>query len=157
MWCTGISSLDVYNQIRYMSGGLILPSHLSNWQSSMQIEDNMSFWQRLVNFCQVWMQMYIWMNKNIPRQNTLVREYLGPDIPSISDITSNMSLYLVNKHPMISILRQELPNVIFYHGFHIAAVPPPLPKVCVLSSLSRYFHTKFNLESSSRKFLMTYL
>ncbi|XP_014482331.1 PREDICTED: UDP-glucuronosyltransferase 2B18-like [Dinoponera quadriceps] len=124
----GVSSLDVFNQYRYMLGGLILPSHLSNWQSNIQIHGNISFWERLVNFYDVWMQMYHWANVRIPSDDALVKKYLGEGIPSVLDITQNMSLYFINKNPIISYPRQEQSNIMFYHGFHIAAVPPALPK-----------------------------
>ncbi|EFN81471.1 Ecdysteroid UDP-glucosyltransferase [Harpegnathos saltator] len=125
----GISSLDVYNQVRYMMGGLVLPSHRSSWQTNMQgnIESNMSFWDRLVNFCEVWYQIYNWMNVRIPLEDALVRKYLGEGIPSVADLSRNISLFLVNRHPTIAIPRQEQSNVVFYHGFHIKRVLPALP------------------------------
>ncbi|GAB1865472.1 UDP-glucuronosyltransferase 2B2-like [Camponotus japonicus] len=124
----GISSLDVYNHMRYTFGSLILPSHISNWQANTLPENNMSFWRRLVNFYEVWKQMYKWANVHTPIEDAIVKEYLGEDLPHIDDITRNMSIYLVNKHPVLSYARPEQPNVIFYHGFHIAKVPPALPK-----------------------------
>ncbi|KAM0724858.1 UDP-glycosyltransferase UGT5 [Formica fusca] len=124
----GISSLDVYNHMRYMLGSLILPSHISNWQANTIPESNMSFWRRLVNFYEVWKHMYSWVNVHIPIEDALAKKYLGEDLPHIDDITKNMSIYLVNKHPALSYIRFEQPNVIFFHGFHIAKVPPALPK-----------------------------
>lgn len=124
----GISSLDVFNHMRYTFGSLILPSHISNWQVNTLPENNMSFWRRLVNFYEVWKQMYKWANMHIPIEDAIVKEYLGEDLPHIDDITRNMSIYLVNRHPVLSYARPEQPNVIFYHGFHIAKVPPALPK-----------------------------
>lgn len=115
--------------MRYTFGSLILPSHISNWQANTLPENNMSFWRRLVNFYEVWKQMYKWANVHTPIEDAIVKEYLGEDLPHIDDITRNMSIYLVNKHPVLSYARLEQPNVIFYHGFHIAKVPPALPKV----------------------------
>lgn len=119
--------------MRYMLGSLILPSHISNWQANTIPESNMSFWRRLVNFYEVWKQMYSWVNVHIPIEDALAKKYLGEDLPHIDDITKNMSIYLVNKHPALSYIRFEQPNVILFHGFHIAKVPPALPKV---------YHTK---------------
>lgn len=89
----------------------------------------MSFWRRLVNFYEVWKQMYKWVNIHIPIEDAIAKKYLGEDLPHIDDITRNMSIYLVNKHPALSYARPEPPNVIFIHGFHITKVPPALPKV----------------------------
>ncbi|XP_072754820.1 uncharacterized protein [Anoplolepis gracilipes] len=124
----GISSMDVYNNLRYMSGSPILPSHISNWQANTVPENNMSFWRRLVNFCEVWKHIYDWMNVHIPIEDALAKKYLGEDLPHIVDITKNLSIYLVNKHPALFPVRPEQPNVIYFHGFHIAKVPPALPK-----------------------------
>lgn len=129
--------------MRYTFGSLILPSHISNWQANTLPENNMSFWRRLVNFYEVWKQMYKWANVHIPIEDAIVKEYLGEDLPHIDDITRNMSIYLVNRHPVLSYARPEQPNVIFYHGFHIAKVPPALPKVhtyiCIYVYLSNAF------------------
>jgi len=93
----------------------------------------MSFWKRLVNFYEVWKQIYIWMNEHSAIEDAIVKEHLGKDLPHINDITRNMSIYLVNRHPVFLHSRPEQSNVIYYHGFHIAKVPDALPKV--------YMHT----------------
>ncbi|XP_012525219.3 UDP-glycosyltransferase UGT5 [Monomorium pharaonis] len=124
----GISSLDVFNILRYTLGSLILPSHISNWQTNTPLEDNMSFWRRLVNFYEVWNQIYSWTNEHVAIEDAIAKEFLGEDLPHINDITKNMSIYLVNRHPALLHSRPEQPNVIFYHGFHIAKVLDPLPK-----------------------------
>lgn len=133
--------------MRYMLGSLILPSHISNWQTNTIPESNMSFWRRLVNFCEVWKHMYDWVNVHIPIEDAIAKKYLGEDLPHIDDITKNMSIYLVNKHPALSYVRSELPNVIFFHGFHIAKVPPALPKVChtniYMYIIFQYFQIRF--------------
>lgn len=116
--------------MRYTFGSLILPSHISNWQlNNPPFDDSISFWERLVNFYLTWSQIYYWTNVRVPLEDALARKYLGNDVPHINDITRNMSLYLVNKHPFLSQSRPEQRNVIFYHGFHIAKVPPALPQV----------------------------
>lgn len=130
-WHIGISSLDVYNHLRHTFGSLILPSHISNWQTNTPTESNMPFWSRLVNFYEVWRQMYSWVNEHTPVEDAIAKEYLGQDLPHIDDITRNMSIYLVNKHLAFLQGRPEQPNVIFYHGFHISKVPDAPPKVYI--------------------------
>ncbi|XP_071637179.1 UDP-glycosyltransferase UGT5-like [Temnothorax longispinosus] len=124
----GISSTDVFNHLRYTFGSLLLPSHISNWQTNTPVEKNMSFWRRLVNFYEVWRQMYFWANEHTVIEDAIAKEYLGQDLPHIDDITRNMSIYLVNKHPTFLHGKPEQPNVIFYHGFHIAKAPDTLPE-----------------------------
>lgn len=136
---TGISSLDVFNHMRYTFGSVILPSHISNWQIDMPGEDDVPFWRRLGKFYSTWKQIYHWTNVRAPMEDALARKYLGNDIPYIDDITRNMSVYLVNKHPLISISRLEQRNVIYFNGFHILKVPPALPEVYTRICVSRYF------------------
>ncbi|KYM77712.1 Ecdysteroid UDP-glucosyltransferase [Atta colombica] len=124
----GISSLDVFNHLRYTFGSLILPSHISNWQINKPNEKNMSFWRRLVNFYDVWKQMYSWMNEHVAMEDAIAKKYLGEDLPHINDITRNMSIFLVNRHPAFVHGKPEQPNVIYYYGSHIAKVPDALPK-----------------------------
>lgn len=116
--------------MRYIFGSLILPSHISNWQANKLLDNDMSttFWRRFVNFYEV-KSIYKWANIHILIENALAKEYLGKDLLRIDDITRNMSIYLVNKHPVLSYARPEQLNIIFYYGFHIAKVPPALPKV----------------------------
>ncbi|XP_018359613.1 PREDICTED: UDP-glucuronosyltransferase 2B23-like [Trachymyrmex cornetzi] len=124
----GISSLDVFNHLRYTFGSLILPSHISNWQINKPNEKNMSFWRRLVNFYEVWKQMYSWTNEHIVIEDAIVKKYLGEDLPHINEITRNMSIFLVNRHPAFVHGKPEQPNVVYYYGSHIAKIPDALPK-----------------------------
>ncbi|KAG5335648.1 UD2B1 glucuronosyltransferase, partial [Acromyrmex heyeri] len=124
----GVSSLDVFNHLRYTFGSLILPSHISNWQINKPNEKNMSFWRRLVNFYEVWKQMYSWMNEHVAMEDAIAKKYLGEDLPHINDITRNMSIFLVNRHPAFVHGKPEQPNVIYYYGSHITKVPDALPK-----------------------------
>ncbi|XP_011863824.1 PREDICTED: UDP-glucuronosyltransferase 2C1-like [Vollenhovia emeryi] len=124
----GISSLDIFNHMRYIFGSIILPSHISNWQTNTPVETNMPFWRRLVNFYEVWANMYSWASEHSAVEDAIAKEYLGQDLPHIDDITKNMSIYLVNKHPVFSYGRPEQRNVIFYHSFHITKTPDILPQ-----------------------------
>jgi len=73
--------------------------------------------------------MYFWANEHSAIEDVIAKEYLGKDLPDINDITRNMSIYLVNRHPAFLHTKPEQSNVIFYHGFHIAKIPDALPKV----------------------------
>lgn len=88
------------------------------------------------------MQIYHWVNVFLPQEDTLVKKYLGSDTPNLRDIIKNMSVYLVNKPPALTYANSENPNVIFYHGSHIATTPPALSEVYII--FSRYFQTMLN-------------
>lgn len=95
----------------------------------------MPFWKRLINFYEVWTHIYYWVNIRLPIEDALAKKYLGSNTPHVEDITKNMSIYLVNRNPVFSYARSEQPNVIFFHGFHIAATSPALPQVYSFLSL----------------------
>ncbi|XP_012218758.2 UDP-glycosyltransferase UGT5 [Linepithema humile] len=125
----GISSLDVFSHLRYTFGSVILPSHDSHWETNTLIDtNNISFWRRLVNFLEVWTQIYYWQNVCIPKEDAITKKYLGEDTPHVDDITRNMSIFLVNRHPLFTYRKPEQPNLIYYHGFHITKTPPALPE-----------------------------
>ncbi|TGZ49803.1 Ecdysteroid UDP-glucosyltransferase [Temnothorax longispinosus] len=75
-------------------------------------------------------------------EDAIAKEYLGQDLPHIDDITRNMSIYLVNKHPTFLHGKPEQPNVIFYHGFHIAKAPDTLPEFVLIFSLAAHPNIK---------------
>jgi len=122
--------------MRYTFGSLILPSHISNWQIDTPIENDISFWGRLVNFWLTWKQIYYWTNVYAPMEDALARRHLGPDMPYIDDITKNMSIYLINRHPLLSQSRSEQANVVTFYGFHLREEMPPLSKVYTHAHIS---------------------
>lgn len=138
----GISSLDVFNNMRFVFGTALFPSHKSNWQINTLVEGDISFWRRVINFIDVWSFMYRWMNVCVSREDALAKKYLGKDTPHILDITRNMSIYLTNRHPLFTYGRPEQTNLVFFHGFHIAKTPPALPEVHI------YYHIIFSMFSN---------
>lgn len=135
--------------MRYTFGSVILPSHDSNWESNNLYEtdgivanNDVPFWKRLVNFLEVWIQLYYWQTVCIPKEDALAKKNLGEDTPYIDDITRNMSIFLVNRHPLFTYRKPEQPNIVYYHGFHIKKTSPTLPKV------HTYYHIIFSMFSS---------
>jgi len=135
--------------MRYTLGSLILPSHISNWQIDTPIENDISFWGRLVNFWLTWKQIYYWTNFYAPMEDALARKHLGPDIPYIDDITKNMSVYLVNRHPLLSHSRPEQANIVLFYSFHLEKKMSPLPEVYIRIYLHDYL-LNFFLTSQTR-------
>ncbi|RLU27378.1 hypothetical protein DMN91_001182 [Ooceraea biroi] len=122
----GILSLGIHNYHRYIFGSPILPSHPSNWEVNTLVEGNLSFWQRLQNFIDVWSYLYYWTHHNAVRNG--IEENFESDTPNVIDIVKNMSIFLVNENPLFAYARPEQPNVIFFTGFHIQKTPPLLPE-----------------------------
>lgn len=94
----------------------------------MDYSDKLSFLERVENTL-----MYI-LNKilhyflfEVPGNNA-VRKFIGEDIPTLSKISQNSSLLLVNTHFTLNRPRPYVPNVIEVGGMHIGATKK-LPKV----------------------------
>ncbi|KAJ0171762.1 hypothetical protein K1T71_012525 [Dendrolimus kikuchii] len=60
-------------------------------------------------------------------ENRLMRDYFGPDIPTISELQNHVDLLFVNTHPIWNDNRPVPPNVVYLGGLHMP-VQRELPK-----------------------------
>lgn len=134
-------SLGIHNHQRYVFGSPILPSHSSNWEVNTLPGENLSIWQRLQNFIEVWSAIYYWNSNFLTIEQETAKKYLGHNIPQIIDVIKNMSVLLVNENPVNVHPRPEQTNAIFFSGFHIQKTLSRLPKVCKFLS---YYHIDLN-------------
>ncbi|KAJ8980274.1 hypothetical protein NQ317_005132 [Molorchus minor] len=84
----------------------------------LSYSNNMTFWQRLVNFLffvvsELYKQLVF-----LPEQNRLMKEVF-PDVPDLSTLYYNVSLVLVNSHESTNQPVPHVPNMIDIGGFHI--------------------------------------
>lgn len=89
---------------------------------------NSPFSQRLHRFFyNIWNRaLFYWIV--IPRMDTIARKYFGDDLPSISEIESQISLLLTTANPIMDTVRPNLPTVINIEQLHIDK-RKPLPEV----------------------------
>ncbi|XP_029669275.1 UDP-glucuronosyltransferase 2B9-like isoform X2 [Formica exsecta] len=124
----GISSVKLYNYDYYLLGAPVLPSHPSSWEMGKATGFNLSFWERLNNFIQLWYYIYYVLNHFFAEQQAIAEKYLGKNIPDIRDIEKNMSIVLQNEQEAISFIRPTMSNIITFGNSHILKQPPALPK-----------------------------
>ncbi|XP_070161125.1 UDP-glucosyltransferase 2-like [Polyergus mexicanus] len=124
----GVSSIKLYNYDYYLLGAPVLPSHPSTWEMAEVTGFNLSFWERLNNFIQLWYYIYCVLNHFFPEQQAIAEKYLGKNIPDIRDIEKNISIVLHNEQEAISFIRPTMPNIIKFGNLHILEKPPALPK-----------------------------
>lgn len=107
--------------------GLMTPwSHVPN--TLVPYDEKMSFTERwynsLFSFCDMIVRSYMYF----PRQNELARKYFGHlgAIPTIEELTKNISLVLLNTHRSVQSPRPSMPTILNIGGAHIKD-PKPLP------------------------------
>lgn len=107
--------------------GLLTPwSHVPN--TLVTYDDNMTFTERCYNsmlsLCDWIVRKFIYF----PQQNELARKYFGHlgSIPSVEDLTQNVSLVLLNTHRSVQSPRPSMPTILNIGGAHIKP-PKALP------------------------------
>lgn len=77
--------------------------------------------------------------------NRLMKEYLGPDIPTTSELHNNVDMLFLNVHPLWDNNRPVPPSVIYLGGMHLPQ-QKELPKVFFLSVYCKHL---FDIISNS--------
>lgn len=93
---------------------------------------NMSFIERTINSLNTFMYVVVDKIFYLPQQNELVSKYFvypgHEDRPELIDILRNISLTLINSHPVIGVPAPQVGTYVNVAGMH--CVPPkPLPEV----------------------------
>ncbi|XP_022189984.2 UDP-glycosyltransferase UGT5 isoform X1 [Nilaparvata lugens] len=101
------------------------PSYITHY--ALPYTDKMTFTQRLLNTLAVVYGRVGYHLLSDSASYDMGRTYFGSDLPSISDISKETSLILVNNHHSISQVRPLVPNLIEIGGIHLRP-PRPLPK-----------------------------
>lgn len=107
--------------------GILTPwSHVPN--TFVTYDDKMSFTERWYNSM---LSMHEWIVRKfiyLPQQNRLAQKFFGHlgTIPTIEELTQNISLTLINTHNSVQVPRPSMPNIIYVGGAHIKP-PKPLP------------------------------
>ncbi|XP_054013725.1 UDP-glycosyltransferase UGT5-like [Hylaeus anthracinus] len=110
----GVVSCGILAVHEHILGGLVLPSHESTWEMEGIEGPNLSFWQRLQNFLNMWNYVFDSYNILIANQQKIMNQYLGNDLPSLLDIEKNMSLVFINQIDAITPAKPRLANMITY-------------------------------------------
>ncbi|KYB27842.1 hypothetical protein TcasGA2_TC032756 [Tribolium castaneum] len=101
------------------------PSYVPNFYTSFL--PKMNLYERIENTI-LWIMTRIWYNYlTMAPSNRLVKDFFGPDTPSLENLIQNTSLVLVNSHFSMQQVRPTVPNFIEVGGLHIRE-PQPLPK-----------------------------
>ncbi|XP_044255716.1 UDP-glycosyltransferase UGT5-like [Tribolium madens] len=93
------------------------PSYVPNFYSTLS--SKMSLYERIKNTI-LWIMTRIWYNYlTVAPSNQLVKDFFGPNTPSLENLIRNTSLVLVNSHFSMQQARPTVPNFIEVGGLHI--------------------------------------
>lgn len=96
---------------------------------SFAFSDRMTFTERLRNFVSTSVTLFLYYFSHLPKHNRLLEMYYASDSVSVGELTTNVSLTLVNTHPAVFYPHPFTPNIIPIAGIVIDPKKPPLPKV----------------------------
>lgn len=122
----GLSSCAVmpwfYDRLGSVSNPSLVPALF------MGHSDHMTFKQRLANWIAHYGLKWMFRLLTAPPTNTLIRKYIGEDVPDVNELASRTSLMFVNQHYSLSGVKPLGPNVVELGGIHISDTFKPLDK-----------------------------
>ena len=93
--------------------------------------EKMNFWQRLQNVMGYYSALWKFHALSEKSQTESMRKYLSPDIPNIREVEKNVSLLLVNSHPILFGVKPLTSALVEIAGLHIEGNDEVLPKVAI--------------------------
>lgn len=127
----GIASLNVPEQLHSVIG---TPGHPILYPDLMtDYGENMNFMRKVDAVLFDLYNKYSYTYKLIPALDKIVRKYFGNDMPSLLELQKNLSILLLNSHPILHKPRTYGPNVIEMGGRLHLKPKEPLPAVSTYS------------------------
>lgn len=100
------------------------PSYIGN--HFMQHSSRMTFAERTINTLMTYGSKISYQLFSNPPADALVKEFIGENIPPVSDIVKNSSMFFVNSHFTLFQPRPLVPGIVELGGFHVS---PPTGKI----------------------------
>ncbi|XP_046624728.1 UDP-glycosyltransferase UGT5-like [Neodiprion virginianus] len=113
----GVCTTSLPHSLSYQIGN----THALSYSPSLMDDytDDMNFWLRLINAYRMAKHAILRQYDLLPRQERLLRKYFGPHVPSVEDLSTEMSLVLTSSHPLLEYPRPSLPTIIHIEGCHL--------------------------------------
>lgn len=99
----------------------------------MGYSDHMNFRQRIGNWLGFYGMKALYYMFSDPDANSLVKKYVGDDVPDVRQLAKRTSMFFVNQHYSLSGAKPLPPSVIELGGIHIKE-QKPLDQVRILFS-----------------------
>ncbi|XP_037961145.1 UDP-glycosyltransferase UGT5-like [Teleopsis dalmanni] len=104
------------------TGSPIIPSHIP--ALFLGVSEEMSFPERLANWITFHGMKLLYTYVTIPSTDKLLQNKFGHDMPSVSELVKETSLFFVNQHFSLSGVKPIPPSVIELGGIHIQKSKP---------------------------------
>lgn len=80
--------------------------------------DRMNFWQRIYNFVHtIFLKFYYYYLTAV--QDDIIRQYVGPNMPTVRELEKNVALILVNSHISLNGITSMTPAIVEVGGLHV--------------------------------------
>lgn len=118
--------------------------------SDLYTDEVLTFKERLFNFVSVSLSLFFYHFTHLPIQEEILRNNYNysSDIPPLSAMVTNVSLYLINSHPgVVNFVHPYTPNMIPIGGINIGIDNnSTIPQVTInISSYCKYFFSRILL------------
>lgn len=100
----------------------------------MGYSDNMNFRQRISNWVAFYGMKVLYYAFSDTDANSLVKKYIGEDVPDVRELAKKTSMYFVNQHYSLGGAKPLIPSVIELGGIHIKD-QQPLEEVILINML----------------------
>ncbi|XP_012219186.1 UDP-glycosyltransferase UGT5-like isoform X2 [Linepithema humile] len=82
------------------------------------IPNSMNFWHRLYNSVNT-LYSNLLFNYLTRKQDEILRQHFGPDIPSVRELEAKIALILINSHIAVNTIQPQTPAAVDVGGLHV--------------------------------------
>ncbi|KAG7196860.1 hypothetical protein KM043_014496 [Ampulex compressa] len=121
----GISSLPMLVLHHYIVGNPLIPAYSPDVM--LGLTDHMNLWERMTNLYYASRILYEYLYTVLPKQDKIMRKYIGQDMPPIRELSKYLSLIFFSVPQYFPYPRPNVPSVINIGGFRLQRPSETLP------------------------------
>jgi hypothetical protein len=100
------------------------------------LDDNMNIWERFRNVYFYVRQIIEYQTIVIPSQDIIRKKYFGDSVPPAHQLSSKLSLILMNANPFFFYPRANVPEIVYIGGCQLNRQEKQLPQVRIITITS---------------------
>ncbi|KAL0120583.1 hypothetical protein PUN28_008344 [Cardiocondyla obscurior] len=85
----------------------------------LSFKGRMNFWQRLYNSVHTFYNKWYFNYLTTQKQDEIIREHFGPNMPSVRELERKLSLVLINSHIALNGIQPRTPAAVDVGGLHV--------------------------------------
>lgn len=124
----GVSTTTLYPWLHRLVAQPYNLAFISNICVS-EVPNSMNFWHRLYNSVSTLINNLHFDYLTTRYQDEIIRRHFGPDMPSVRELETKISLVLTNTHIALNTIQPKTPAAIDVGGLHVVDEDSTLPPV----------------------------